>query len=104
VTALLGTSSIVIALLYNHPPRPLQKTLTTSENIARLNWVAYILLAVVLTLFTIGLSWGDNPYSWSNPHVIAPLVVGGAFMIALFVHQMFIKKDGLVHHDLFKGD
>lgn len=104
VTALLGASAIIIGVLYNPPPRPLQKSLTLKEKLGRLDWVAYILLAIGLTLFTIGLSWGDNPYSWSNAHVLAPLVVGACFIIVLIVHQTFLKKDGLIHHELFKND
>ncbi|KAK5069235.1 hypothetical protein LTR64_008610 [Lithohypha guttulata] len=103
VAALLGVSTMIIGILYRPPPRPLQQTLTLREKLARLDWNAYILLAVGLTLFTIGLSWGENPYPWSNVHVLAPLIVGGCFIIALIVHQT-IKKDGLIHHDLFKND
>jgi len=101
---LLGASAIIIGILYNPPPRPLQKSLTLKQKLARLDWVAYILLAIGLTLFTIGLSWGDNPYAWSNAHVLAPLVVGACFIIILIVHQTFLKKDGLIHHELFKND
>lgn len=104
VTALMGASAIIIGVLYNPPPRPLQISLTTSEKLARLDWVAYFLLASGLTLFTMGLSWGDNPYSWSNVRVLAPLIIGACLMIALVGHQTFLRKDGLVHHDLFKND
>lgn len=104
VTALLGVSGILIAVIYRPPPRPLQKSLTLSEKLARLDWVAYVLLTIGLVLFTMGLSWGNNPYLWSNPHVLAPLIVGLVFFLALIGHQTFIKKDGLIHHDLFKKD
>lgn len=104
VTAMLAVSGILIAVLYRPPPRPLQKSLTLGEKLGRLDWVAYVLLAIGLILFTMGLSWGNNPYSWSNPHVITPLIIGLVFFLALIGHQAFIKKDGLVHHDLFKKD
>ena len=103
VAALLGASGIIIAVLYNPPPRPLQKSLSLQEKLARLDWVAYILLTVGLVLFTMGLSWGDNPYPWSDAHVLAPLIVGFCVFVGLIVHQTF-KKDGLIHHDLFKKD
>jgi hypothetical protein len=104
VTALSGASAIILTILYWPPPRPLQKSLTFKEKIARLDWVAYALLAISLTLFVMGLSWGDNPFSWSNPHVLATLIVGGVFFLIFVGHQTFIKKDGLIHHDLFKKD
>lgn len=104
VAALLGASAITIAVLYRPPPRPLQTSLTFKEKIARLDWVAYALLAAGLTLFTMGLSWGENPFAWTDAHVLAPLVLGGLIFVALIVHQTFLKKDGLIHHDLFKKD
>lgn len=97
-------STALITVLYRPPPRPLQKSLTLSEKVARLDWTAYVLLAIGLVLFTMGLSWGNNPYSWASAHVLAPLLVGAAFFAGLIVHQTFIKKDGLIHHDLFKKD
>lgn len=102
--ALMGVSAIIIALLYNPPPRPLQKSLTLQEKLARLDWVAYFLLAAGLSLFVMGLSWAYNPYPWSDAHVLAPLIVGACIFIALIVHQTWLKRDGLVHHDLFKKD
>lgn len=102
--ALMGVSALILAGLYNPPPRPLQKSLTTKEKLSRLDWVAYFLLAAGLSLFVMGLSWAYNPYSWSNAHVLAPLVIGACLFLALVVHQTWLKKDGLVHHDLFKKD
>lgn len=104
IAALCGVSAVTLAVLYRPLPRPLQKTLTFGEKIGRLDWVAYGLLASGLTLFTMGLSWGNNPFGWRNAHVLAPLVLGGVLFMALIAHQTFVKKDGLVHHDLFKKD
>jgi len=104
VTTLLGVSAIIIGILYNPPPRPLQRSLTVREKLARLDWIGSILLTIGLVLFTIGLSWGDNPYPWSDAHVLAPLIVGFCFFIGLIVHQTYFKRDGLIHHDLFKKD
>lgn len=104
VAALLGASAATLATLYRPLPRPLQTTLSFREKIARLDWVAYALLASGLTLFTMGLSWGDNPFAWTDAHVLAPLILGGVLFAGLVAHQTFVKKDGLVHHDLFKKD
>lgn len=38
----------------------------------------------------------------SSAHCIATMAVGGASLICLVVHQVFFKKDGLFHHDLFQ--
>lgn len=102
--ALMGASAVIITILYNPPPRPLQKSLTLGEKLARLDWVAYALLAIGLSLFVMGLSWAYNPYPWSDAHVLGPLITGLVFLIALIVHQTWLKRDGLIHHDLFKKD
>jgi hypothetical protein len=104
VTALMGASGLIIAALYWPPPMPLQKTLTTGEKLKRLDWVGYLLLAAGLALLCMGLSWAESPYAWSNAHVVACIVVGGAVIIALVIHQIFFQKHGLLDHDLFKKD
>jgi MFS family permease len=104
VTALMGFSGLVIAVLYWPPPMPLQKTLTTSEKFRRLDWIGYFLLATCLTLLCMGLSFAESPYPWDDAHVVAPIVAGGALLIALIVHQTFFQKHGLLDHDLFKKD
>jgi MFS family permease len=104
VTALMGASGLIIGLLYWPPPLPLQKTLTTREKLARLDWIGYFLLAAGLTLVCMGLSWAESPYAWRNAHVVACIVVGGVVVIALAVHQTFFQKHGLLDHDLFKKD
>ncbi|ETN42313.1 uncharacterized protein HMPREF1541_01467 [Cyphellophora europaea CBS 101466] len=104
IAALLGTSAATLVFLYRPLPRSLQQTLPFREKLARLDWIAYSLLPSGLTLFTMGLSWGDNPFPWTDAHVLGPLILGGGLFLALIAHQTFVKKDGLVHHDLFKKD
>lgn len=104
VCGALGLSAIVTAVLYNPPPRELQTVLSQSQKLARLDWIAYILLAIGLTLLSMGLTWSDNPYPWIDPHTSATFAVGLVLLLALVVHQIFIKKDGLFNHELFKRD
>ena len=103
-TGIIGASTIITAILYRPPPRTLQSQLSLSQKLGRLDWVAYVLLATGITLFVMGLSWGQNPYPWSDARVLATLVVGGVILVGLIAHQTFIKKDGLVHHRLFSKD
>ena len=104
VAASLAIASIVCAIFYNPPARPLQSNLSTSEKMKQLDWIAYALLALAVILFVMGLSWAENPYPWKDAHVLAPLLIGAMFGIVLVIHQTIFKKDGLFHHDLFKGD
>lgn len=104
MTALFAISVILVLVFYNPPPRPLQRTLTQREKLRRLDWVAYALLIVGVVCISLGLVWAQNPFPWSSSHVLAPLIIGIVTLIGLVVHQLFFKKDGLIHHDLFKKD
>lgn len=97
-------SAVVVFFLYDPQPRPLQKSLTFKEKLQRLDWVAYVLLATGIVLFSMALTWSDNPFPWTDAHIIAPFVVGSLLLVLLGLYSTFIKRDGLVHHDLFKKD
>ena len=95
-------SVALVALLYDPPPRELQITLTFKQKIRSLDWIGYLLLAGGTVPFCLGLSWGYNPYSWSDAHVLGPFLVGGVLLIILLVYAWRLKKDGLFHHHLFR--
>jgi MFS family permease len=102
--ALILISALLFAFLYNPPPRPLQHSLTTTEKLNHLDWTAYVLLLLGIVLFSMALTWSDNPYSWNDSHVAVTFAIGVTFLVALAIHQIFFKKDGLCHHELFKKD
>lgn len=96
----LATGTICI-FAYRPPQRELQK-LPFAEKMAKLDFVGYALLASGLVLFCLGLSYSQNPYPWSDPHVCAPFAIGLALAIALCVYEYKFKTDGMFHHELFK--
>ncbi|KAK6364118.1 hypothetical protein LTS17_012471 [Exophiala oligosperma] len=102
--AINAVSAILCALFYTPVPRPLQKTLTSAQKFGRLDWIGYALLSSGLVLFSIALTWSDNPYSWENAHIIAPFVVGVFLLVCLGIYQIKLKKDGMFHHSLFQQD
>ncbi|KAK6387627.1 hypothetical protein LTS17_000896 [Exophiala oligosperma] len=95
-------STVLLATLYNPAPRDLQVLLTLSQKLKSLDWMGYFLFDAGLVLFCLGLSYSQNPFSWQNAHVVAPFAIGCAILVALFVYEWKIKKDGLFHHNLFK--
>jgi hypothetical protein len=95
-------SAILCTILYNPPPRNLELELKFHEKIQKLDWPAYILLTMGIVFFCIGLSWSQDPYPWSDPHVAVPFAVGFSSIIALVLYALFIKKDGMIHHRLFQ--
>ncbi|KAK5406884.1 hypothetical protein LTR06_008379 [Exophiala xenobiotica] len=92
---------VLVALLYNPPMRQLQ-SLTTREKLRSLDWPAYGLLGSGTVLLCLGLLWAENPYSWSDAHVLAPLLTGLVILLALVIYAWKYKPDGLFNHALFK--
>ena len=103
LAGIYAAAALGVAIGYNPPPRELQASLTTSEKLRRLDWIGYILLALGLVLFCVALSWVDNPYHFSNGRIIGTFVTGIVCMAAFFVYEWRFKKDGILHHGLFKN-
>ncbi|KAK6404295.1 hypothetical protein LTR95_018877, partial [Oleoguttula sp. CCFEE 5521] len=97
-----AVAALIVAVLYRPPLRELQVSLTTGEKLRRLDWLGLTLLVSSLTLFSLGLSWAQNPLPWTSPAVLAPLIIGVALTGALLVYEIRFKKDGLLHHHLFR--
>lgn len=101
-TAIFAAAAVICSFAYRPLPRPLETTLTFKEKISRLDWIGYILLAISLVLFCMGLSWSQNPYPWSDPHTSATFAIGLFFGLILVAYETFVKKDGMFHHGLFQ--
>ena len=102
--ALFAAASVICLFAYRPLPRPLQTALTFREKMSRLDWIGYALLASSLVLFCVGLSWSQNPYEWTDPHTSAPFAIGVALGLGLIFYESKVKKDGMFHHDLFRGN
>ncbi|KIH91218.1 siderophore iron transporter [Sporothrix brasiliensis 5110] len=100
-TAVFAVATILTAVLYTPPKTANQLNFSNSEKLAKLDWIGYALLSSSLVLFCIGLSWSQNPYPWSDPHTSATFAVGLALLVGLIVYEIWFKKDGMLHHDLF---
>lgn len=101
---LFGSAGLITFFFYNPPPRILQVTLTLREKLNRLDWVGICVLPIGVTLFVMGLSWSDNPFSWNNGHILGPFIIGCALLIGLVFYEVRINKSGLFHRDLFNHD
>lgn len=101
---LFAIAGLITFLFYNPPPRVLQLTLTQREKFKRLDWVGICVLPVGVTLFVVGLTWSDNPYSWTNAHILAPFLIGCVILVGLVIYEVRFKKYGIFHRDLFTND
>lgn len=95
-------AAIVTTFFYNPVPRQLQVELTTRQKLRTLDWIAYALFTAGLILLCVGLSYAQNPYPWTNAHVLGPFLTGAVVIIILILYARFIRKDGLLHHALFR--
>ena len=102
-TAIFVLAAILTLFLYNPPPTKKQLDLTLSQKLLQLDWIGYFLLTSGLVLFSIGLSWSQDPYPWSNPHTSATFAVGVILIGALCMYETLFKKDGMFHHGLFQN-
>jgi MFS family permease len=101
--AIYVVATMLCVVLYNPPPQHSQMGLTNGEKLQKLDWIGYALLASGLVLFSIGLSWSQNPYSWTDAHILAPFLIGCVLIVALAVYETKFKKDGMFHHGLFSN-
>lgn len=51
------------------------------------DWYGSALSFVGVALMVLGLSWAGGSYSWSNAHVLAPLIIGVVFMVLFVLWQ-----------------
>ncbi|KEF61169.1 uncharacterized protein A1O9_02734 [Exophiala aquamarina CBS 119918] len=98
---IFALSAAACTFLYNPPPRETQKG-TVRSKIQKLDWVGFAMVGSGVTLLCLGLSWAQNPYPWTNSHVLAPFLTGVAILLGLVAYEWKVKKDGLFHHRLFQ--
>ncbi|KAF5257234.1 hypothetical protein FOXYS1_12253 [Fusarium oxysporum] len=95
-------ATLLTFLFYNPPPRVLQASLTLKQKIERVDWVGMFIIPVGLTLFVMALTWSENPYPWSDGHILGPFIVGSLVLMFVIYYEWKIKTDGLFHRQLFK--
>lgn len=103
-TGLFASAGLITSLFYNPPPRILQVTLTLREKLNQLDFVGICVLPIGVTLFVMGLTWSDNPFSWDNAHILGPFILGCVLLIGLVIYEVWFNKTDLFHRDLFSHD
>ncbi|KEF62407.1 uncharacterized protein A1O9_00379 [Exophiala aquamarina CBS 119918] len=101
---IFAIAAFVCYALYRPPVLELQKSLNTSQKLRRLDWCGYAITMCAVVLFSMGLSWANNPYPWSDAHVLAPFLLGVAMFVLLAIYCWKIKKDSFIPHALFSRD
>ncbi|KAI8936164.1 hypothetical protein NX059_006598 [Plenodomus lindquistii] len=87
---------------YNPPKRELEESMTLQQKLGKVDWIGSFLIAAGMLLLVIALNYSDNPYSWSDGHVLGPFVSGLVLTIAFGLYEWKGTSEGLLHHALFQ--
>ncbi|KAL2871532.1 putative MFS drug efflux pump [Aspergillus lucknowensis] len=87
-----GLGLIITALFYFPPPRVNSEGLSRAEIISRIDFVGGFLSIVGLILFMAGMQWGGYQYDWASAHVLVPLIIGFALLVAFGFWEVYGAK------------
>merc|ERR1712000_436575 len=97
VLALVGF--VIIAIWYKPPPRVNSLGLTKRQVLGRIDFIGAFLAISGVTLFLVGLNWGEQPYAWNSAHVVACMTVGLGLLVIFVVYEKFFAP-----YPLFPGE
>lgn len=86
---------IIFMFCFYHPPS--FKTKHQHDRVSRwklvceMDYVGLVLFIASCTTFLVGINAGGRQYPWQSAKVIAPMVVGVALMVILFVWEFNAK-------------
>jgi hypothetical protein len=102
ITASHALTFALIFFVYHPSPVENPHKLSVLKRLFNFDLLGTVLYGLGLIPLMIGLLWGGVTYAWNSKQVVAALVVGCVFTVIFGIHQGFIKKDGLYHHEIFK--
>ncbi|KAK5203332.1 hypothetical protein LTR41_010975 [Exophiala xenobiotica] len=84
---LMNGLALILVFIFYWPPGFLglhPEGKSRLQQFRELDFVGVFLFASGLTLFLLGITWGRNPYPWTNVHVLAPLIIGAVTVFVAF--------------------
>jgi MFS family permease len=79
-------------IFYFPPPRSVSVGLSRREIVRRIDFVGGFLSISGLIIFTAAVQWGGYQYSWGSAHVLAPLIIGIALVVAFCLYEWKIAR------------
>jgi len=79
-----------------------KKAVSVWSKLQKLDWLDFALVGSGVTLLCLGLSWAQNPYPWTNVHLLAPFLTGVECFWDLSHTSGKSKRTGLFHHSLLQ--
>lgn len=99
--ALYAIVGLGLVVFYRPAPRPNPEDLTVFQKLRKLDLIGVVLIAAGITLFLLGINFGDNPYSWGSGIVLGPMITGITLIVAFAIWEWKGTDHGLLPHELF---
>ena len=77
---------------YFPPPRINSVGLTRRQVLGRIDYVGGLLSIISVILIVAAIFWGGYMYSWRSAHVLVPLFIGAAFLVAFVLWEAYGAK------------
>ncbi|KAI0648730.1 iron permease [Trametes meyenii] len=76
---------------------------TLKEKLSRIDWIGNFMIIAGTTLALVALTWGGIQFPWDSAHVLAPLIIGGVFIVLFFLYELFVPKEPTLPFDVLSN-
>ncbi|KAK0628329.1 major facilitator superfamily domain-containing protein [Bombardia bombarda] len=99
-----AATSLGLLLFYWPPKVEHAKKMSAKTLLWAIDPIGSVLFITSATLMLLALDWAGGAYTWSDPHVVAPLTIGLVLFVAFGLYEWKGRSDGLVAHVFFSRD
>ncbi|EEU35375.1 uncharacterized protein NECHADRAFT_42708 [Fusarium vanettenii 77-13-4] len=99
---LYALSFIALALFYRPMPRPNPEGFSFKQRLLKIDWLGVVLACSGLTLFLVGINYGDNPYEWTSEIVLGTMIPGALLLVMFGLWEWKGTSTGILPHAVFK--
>lgn len=91
-----GVSALLIGFLYRPPPTKLRRETSIMAELKSLDLIGTALLLCGVIGVVLSLTWGGNVYAWSNPRVVATLVIGLILLVGFCLYGKSLPLSDII--------
>ncbi|KAJ7732120.1 putative MFS transporter [Mycena metata] len=95
------TVASAIAVFFFMPLKKVEGDWKTK--LGRIDFIGSLLILLASTLLVLSLTWASGSYKWKNPHVFAPLVLGGVISIVFILWEWKVPAFPVIPMYIFKN-
>lgn len=91
-----GATSLGLFIFYWPPKRTESPKMSIKEVLWACDPIGSVLFIGSVSLMLLALNWSGGTYSWSDVHVIAPLVVGLVLLVLFGLYGKHSQETGIL--------